>query len=256
MLVRLLFAASAVAIVGAHASSAATMLHYNLEGNDSLNYNQLGESFPLTDEGVTATFTARSFTDVGFGGNEITFADLATSPPHIGRYPYGAGVVNAESDGSHTVDGTGWKDFIEVSLSKDVILSSISFGYYDTSDDFRWMYDSNEDGVIGVGDFISDAFSVAANNPFSDFGGIKTSLFAVGAFNDTQTCQKEEYEWYRSNGRWKKRKVITEYECNKADSWKLKTVNAMEPEVVPLPAAGLLLIGALGGFAALRRTKA
>lgn len=245
-------AASAMLLFSAGVSSAA-IVSYDLQGGQSTNYYSLPESFPLTVDGLTATFTARSFVDLDVVGNTIQNSSLATSPPHIGRYPLGAGVVNGPYDDSHTVDGSGWKDFIEIEFSDVVALSQVEFGYYSTSDHFRWMWDSNDDGEIGDGDFISDAFSVIGNNPFSGFAGVQSNLFAIGAFDDYDICTKTKTERYWNGWRWKTREVTVEYKCNKDDSWKLKIVKADQPEVIPLPAAGWLLLGAFGGLAALRR---
>ncbi len=141
---------------------------------------------------------------------------------------------------SHTVDGTGYKDFIQITFSAMVKIKNISFGYYDGYDDFRVLTDASGDGKIGVGDAYSEEFKVTENNPFTGFGSELTNIFAVGAFGG-KTCTGRYW--------WNKR-------CTPGDSWKLETVTVhYDPAVVPLPAAGWLLIGALGGLGAIRRKK-
>ena len=190
MVYRLALAAGGAALLAAGAASASTIVEFDLQGNSSTNYYWLSPSHSATEDGVTALFSAGAFTSVTTSGNSITSAAFA-SDPRIGLYSGGAGVTNSPTDDSHTVDGGGYKDFIEIRFDDAVMLTEISFGYYDTNDHFRWMYDSNGDGEIGVGDFISDAFSVSANNPFSGFGGVSSTLFAVGAFDDYEICYKD-----------------------------------------------------------------
>lgn len=114
-----------------------------------------------------------------------------------------------------------------MTFSESVSIAELIFGYYDSSENFRWMYDSSGDGSIGVNDFISNSTNAGSDAKFSEFNptGILSKVWAVGAF-----------------GRY--------------DDWKFKAVTVnYEPSVVPLPATGLLLAGALAGFGAMRRRK-
>jgi hypothetical protein len=210
----------------ANAGQAATVT-FDLTGNDSGGYNSLPSSFSLTQDGLTATFDAKSFTTLYRVGNTITNGSVVLDG-HIGRFSPGAGVYNSPGDNSHTVDGSGYKDFIQVTLSAAVQITGVSFGYYDNYDHFRWMMDTSGDGQLGVGDFVSDRYKISQNNPFSAFGGAMGSVFGfLAAEND--------------------------------DSWKLRTVTFeyTPPSQVPLPAAGILLVGALGGLGLIgRRRKA
>ncbi|MEL6466733.1 MAG: VPLPA-CTERM sorting domain-containing protein [Pseudomonadota bacterium] len=215
----------------------------------SPDYGNQGNSFTETESGLTAEFSGNSFSSVTIDEttNLITSADVEKGEIH--RWSSGAGVINSASDNSHTVDGSGWKDYIEISFSQDVMITEVNFSYFTAAkvqkscswhwgwtcnnthvddDDFRWMYDASGDGALGAGDWISANENA---NPFTSFGSVTTSVFGFGAF-----------EW---NDDWKLKSV----------SVKFDEVGDNQPQPVPLPAGGALLLGAIGGFAALRRRK-
>ncbi|MET1414671.1 VPLPA-CTERM sorting domain-containing protein [Roseibium sp. HPY-6] len=229
----------------------ATPVTFNLSKypGDSTNYYSLSNSFTLTVDGLTATFTAGAFTnDFDASGSDRTVTSNgqngytiggpnntlnATDDARIGRYYGGASVTNSPGDNSHQVDSSGWSDFITASFSYngedvDVEMSSVSFSFFDNKDDFRWGYDLSGDGSYGDGDFLSYRQD---DNPFSDFGGVESSLFMFGAFDKG----------------YKKGK----------DYWKLNavTVHFEPPTTVPLPAGGLLLLSGLGVFAIARKRQ-
>lgn len=216
-------AALALTATGAVAATQSATFDLSLPFNQSLSHAALPGSFDLTDNGLTATFAAGAFRSIGFSGGQITSARLAPDP-RIGRYVGGAGVVNSPTDGDHQADGNGWKDFISIAFDAPVTLSKVVFSFFGSNDDFRWIHDSSGNGAIGVGDAISARVS---SNPYSGFGSASSSLFAIGAFDSD-------------------------------DEWKLKavTVEFAPPAEVPLPAAGWLMLAALGGLAAARRRRA
>ncbi len=216
----------------------------------SSGYGNQGNSFTLAQGDLSATFAGNSFSSIGVNDatNQITSATIQSG--NIYRWGSGAGVVNSSSDNSHTVDGSGWKDYIEISFSQIVTMHEVKFSYFDAydveyscrwtwhgkvcsssivdDDDFRWMYDSSEDGAIGVGDYISANQDA---NPFQDFGGVSSSVFGFGAFE--------------GNDDWKLKKITIKYDD-------LPPGGGGTP-VVPLPAGGLLLLGGLAAFAGMRR---
>ena len=196
----------------------------------------LPSSFTLVDNGLTASFSGKTF-DTPFsrsninGSDEVTQASVVDSK--IGRYVGGAGVANSISD-AHTVDSGGRDDFVEVSFSENVVISSISFGFFSRgSDNFRLLWDTSGDGAIGNGDRISGEVDIPSNGVFSSsqLANITNNVFGIGAFD---LGRRDDYD------EWKLRSMTVHYE--------------MTP--IPLPASAVLLIAAVGGFAAFRKRAA
>ena len=217
-------ALTAIGVLLAGTAGAASLTTtFDLSGNDSSSaWNSLPSAVTMTQNGITATFDAKSWNNGPTGSGNV-FTSGTVRDARLGRYNGGAGVTNSRRE-SHVVDGYGWNDFIEIQFDAPHKVTEVSFGFYDRRDDFRWMYDSNEDGKIGVGDMFSDSINVRSSNPFSGFGGVASNVFGIGAFGDN-------------------------------DSWKLRSVT-VETSPVPLPAAGLLLLGGLGGLGMMGRRKA
>lgn len=214
------YALAAAAVLAAPAAMASTVT-FDLQGNDSTSYGSLPSSVTMTEGGITATFDAKSIISPVYSGGIITGGTVQDTS-HIGLYPGGAGVVNSTGDNSHTVDGSGYDDFVEITFSEEVEIVSISFGYYDSYDDFVIFTDASGDGDIGLGDAVSSSYPVSSNNPFNGFGGLTTDIFAVAATGSN-------------------------------DSWKLKSITVQYVAPVPLPAAGVMLLAGLGGLGLMRR---
>jgi hypothetical protein len=151
----------------------------------------------------------------------------------------GAGVTNTleGTDGktglpkdATSIDGSGgYVDFIEVILSQSAALSGASFTDFNLNkgvpkSQFEWASDTSKNGVIGNGDVISGKVNIAGLNA-SVFANATSSAFLLSATGGS-------------------------------DSFALRSLSltytpliiTLPPGIVPLPAPGLLLIGALGGL--------
>ena len=226
------FLATSAAIALSIGAAQAASVTFDLQGSGG-SYSSLPSSVSLTDAatGLTMTADAKAFRQLHRSGSTI-LASSDIVDAKLGQYAGGAGVYNSAADSSHTVDGYGWKDFIELSFDQDVSISSLTFGYFDHYDGFSVLTDVNGDGQIGAGDTIGARMDIP--NSGSVFGSVDLlagDVLGVGAF------------W-------------------KIDSWKLKSVTVnfedntnVQPPAVPLPAGGVLLLTGLAGLAVARGRK-
>ncbi|MEM7625340.1 MAG: MYXO-CTERM sorting domain-containing protein [Planctomycetota bacterium] len=132
-----LTAAAAFVAAPAHAGSA----HY-LTGHGGL-----ATSHTIVSGDVTITATASAYNP---GKQE-------THSAHVGQYRYGMGVTNGvyknkwgrtrSTDGSHTVDGKGWKDTLWLSFDKPFEVLGAVFSYVDGNDGVNVV--DGDGGLLG-----------------------------------------------------------------------------------------------------------
>ncbi len=235
-----LASAGALAISASAVMAAPLSFSFDLEstaygGDPVVSGSQTANSFSIADGDMVATFTGRYLTDREFDGDDKLTGSGLNDAYQLNRWKLGAGTYNVSSNDQHTVDGVGYYDFIEVSFAYlgevvDVTLDSLGFGYIatgyrGTNSMFDVVLDSNDSGDINYGDMRGYGDGTAAASVDLSSANLIDSVFGIMA---------GDYS-----------------------SWKLKILNVeyMPPSEVPLPAAGWLLIGGLGGLAGLRRMK-
>ena len=129
----------------------------------------------------------------------------------------GIGIQKLGSQDWHTVDGYYSNEFVKLTFDKMMTLMSTAFSYFGSDDSF-WLYTWNGSGWDYEGNFGDGSSSYTFD------GSYTSTMFLVGARGDH-------------------------------DSWKFKGASFDHVTPVPLPAAGFLLLGGLGGLAALKRRK-
>lgn len=172
------------------ALAATATFDFSTSPGDSLAFEDLPASLGVSDNGLSATVYGMSFEDG-------IVSDATLRSGRIGRYSGGLGVVNSPGDNDHQVDSRGWGDFVELVFPFPVVLSSVDFDLVGRNDDFRWLYDSNNDGRIDGSDAPSGEIDIPGGTVFSGFGGVGSRAFGIAALD--------------SRDEWKLRSATVEY---------------------------------------------
>jgi hypothetical protein len=227
-----LVAAAAMSLAAGMASATTIYSTFDLTGHLGLQ-DELG----FEQDGLRLTATGHLLNGDGSIG----------SLEKIGQYSNGVGVTNDDefvwdykwkytSNGwekdwykkytdAHFVDGKGFDEVVKFVFDKVVKIEKIWFSYNEAGDDFAFTV---LDGA-NAGAFYATV-GIPGTSFYSSFTFTKeilASMFGVGA-----TGKYDEF---------KIKKIKVSYEDH--------------PEVIPLPAAGWLMVAGLGGLAALRRKK-
>lgn len=222
--------------VSASAAGAATYT-FNIEHGGDVAVSSTMNSLTFEQGDFSATFYGK-YAYGATATNDILDGGTYNDAYRLGRYGGGLGVKNTSSDGQHTVDGKSssgmYNDYVGVSFSYmgsavDVTLDALKFGYIATgysgvNDDFVIIGDTNDSGGIGLGDKVLHDGDAMAHVDLSAVLGLTDNYFGIAAGD---------------NGSWKLKAVTVSYHV---------------PQV-PLPAAGWMLLGGLGGIAAMRRKR-
>lgn len=200
--------------------------------------------------GVSGTAVAASFGGQRFDGQ--TLGDNPRDPQStLTQTAGGLGVMNNGTAGTDNapleVDGTssgifgaGWLDYLVVAFDRDVSLGYAQFSAFDASDQFRFIFDVDGQGPLGgAGDFLTDPLGAVL-----DAGGIATYAPAGGI-----TFRRLGVAAIDRGSSWQFRELGVSFVGGLPDvSGATATIAP-----VPLPANGVLLMGALCGLGALRR---
>ena len=189
-------------------------------------YDTLGSSFSSVVDGLSVDVGAGSFSSVTSELGiitEVTFKDDV----RLGRYPGGLGVSSDAEDSAH-IDATGTQDFVRLAFDRGVELTGLDLAYFRDGESvaegqFQILLDVNEDGLLGIGDFISTPFASGSSVSLRTVEG---TIWGVAAVRDAAEFKLEGV-----------------------------SVEALSDEVpaVPLPAAGFLLLAGLGGLGLMSR---
>ena len=132
------------------ASSAATTGSIDLRGSNS--GGSYGNSRTFSDGTTNVTATGWSY-----DGHSVREGAL-------GQWSHGLGVNNSSGDNSHTVDNSGWLDFVVFQFDSAVALDSVSF-----STGWHGMYDT--DATIGVSNLMTPFTGDLSSFTFFDANG-------------------------------------------------------------------------------------
>ena len=263
MFVKVLTATALVALCATGASAAS----YTFDLQKIGSYHGSGDSGPLVgntleisqdgDEGaLTGEFTGKYVTGAGYSADVLTGDDVFDADS-VERHNNGLGVCNIGAcderggDLFHTVDAATnageTADFVELSFFQDaapvdVTLTALTFGwigsvyndYPGTTGAFEILVSDLSETAIDLGALLTYSDTATINqagiggvgvSPLPDLAALTDNLFGIKA---------------GAGGSWKLLAVTVDFDG--------------VPEI-PLPAAGWLLLGGLGSFAALRRAQ-
>ncbi len=143
----------------------------------------------------------------------------------LGHWSTGLGVRD-HGDGDHKVDGSGDNNAVALRFGREVTLLGATFSYADANDHVEvFLLDGRAGPNVRRGLGFSGTGSSASNVALVDFSSdmLTSRIFALGA-------------------------------TDADDEWKLASIT-VDVAAVPVPAAGLLLLGAMGAMGAMRRRR-
>lgn len=215
--------ATAASLLAGAASAATVYETFDLRYSHPGSYgNQTSHSFSSGDLDLTVTAYQHN---QGVLGQQIK----------VGRWGTGLG-SQFSGDSDHKVDGNGPDEIVLFDFGRKVTIERVWFSYFDHYDDFELGSYSGSTLNSYLSDLnISAAWCSGSCNGYSnDFG--RSTL------NSAQKLMGS---------------ILGIGSDHESDQFKIKKIKVSYDDVapVPLPASGLLLMGALGGIGLMRRRK-
>lgn len=224
-------AAAVMALSAGMASAAPVTFNFNVS-------NGLPAAGPLNFAGVggpvSVDVTGVNVDGAGTATGNALIASYSGSEGGIGVC---SGVASPLSTGGcafdeHTVDSSGQFEMAQFSFGQDVTLTSVTFSLFGSDDDFDFAF---YDGGTYFDDISVSGSGQTRTYTFS--GSYTGTEFGIGA---SRAC----FIFCEGTDTFKIKSMVVDY-----------TPVDEQPPAVPLPAAGFLLLGALGGLGALRARR-
>jgi hypothetical protein len=210
----------ATALAVTAGAAGASTVYFNLGGPTDTNE----WSFSYSQHGVDLTVSGLVCDD-GKGPNSSS-----CKGEKIDRYTSGI-AMEQKNDSSHQVDGAYSNEFLKLAFNPAITLTKLQFTYASKNDDFHF--------------YTWNGSSWSESGPYE------------ACPNQNWTCgENGTAHWYTFGTPYTGSMFLVGAR-GADDDWKLKGVKVeYQPSVVPLPAAGWMLLAGLGGIAALKRRKA